>query len=610
MKTILVFQCLLFTNFYLQFSLAENGNPYKHKVTLDPKERYQLEWLVNWDEKRVTFNVTVLTNGYIGFGLSKKGKMSGADIIIGGVGKKGKPYFTDRYAIGNQLPEIDESQDWTLHEAWERGGVTFLSFSRPFDTCDENHDLPITDDVLRLIWAYGEVDDDLQYHFGHRGVYNVYLLDPDLAPRNRGEARRIIPVWNITKDLRVPAKETTYWCSFHKVPTKTKHHIIGFDVIFPTELDRRHIHHLLLYRCYAPIGTQPETIFGGPSKTRGNECYAPVEPDTLGFKYCSETFYVWVAGGRHIFFPEHVGLPISEHGAEYFMLEVHYNNPNLIPNLNLRVSVEAYYTNQLREHDAGMLYIGEWSPGATTLLVPPNSIDYQFLGHCAPGCTQKYFGKTGNIKVFAAVQHTHLSGRGVRVLHFRGKKELPWISYDDNFDFNFQQFRVLRKEREVRPGDQLIMSCNYDTTEKNGSVAIGGFGTRQEMCHSFMYYYNRVPGASNCLSQIRTKEYNQTLGIESVIWDPSRVDMVITNPTQFAGLTMIEYGNNHVEWDIAKREEIQRHHRFQPQVVMCPSSLPEGYPSSIATGDDEHLSEFPRNVKRYSRSPQCRQAYG
>lgn len=124
-----------------------DNNPYRHFMTLDPAGKYELEWLVNWEEKRIIFNVTVQTTGYVGFGLSSSSgnsKMRGADIVIGGISAStGKPYFSDRHAIANQLPVEDLSQDWTLHDAWERGQRTFLSFSRLLDTCDEDHDIPI-----------------------------------------------------------------------------------------------------------------------------------------------------------------------------------------------------------------------------------------------------------------------------------------------------------------------------------------------------------------------------------------------------------------------------------------------------------------------------------
>lgn len=60
------------------------------------------------------------------------------------------------------------------------------------------------------------------------------------------------------------------------------------------------------------------------------------------------------------------------------------------------------------------------------------------------------------VNVFASFLQTHSSGRAVRFLHHRGNQELPWISYDDNYNFKYQQFRVLRQERRLFPGDHLM----------------------------------------------------------------------------------------------------------------------------------------------------------
>lgn len=119
-------------------------NPHYRAETLDPQGRYQMEWLADFEEKSVTFNVTVQTKGYVGFGLSRYGRVDEkTDIVIGGVTSSGKSYFTDRYSIGNQMPELDERQDWKLNDAWESATHTFLSFSRLWDTCDQD-DYPIT----------------------------------------------------------------------------------------------------------------------------------------------------------------------------------------------------------------------------------------------------------------------------------------------------------------------------------------------------------------------------------------------------------------------------------------------------------------------------------
>jgi len=67
--------------------------------------------------------------------------------------------------------------------------------------------------------------------------------------------------------------------------------------------------------------------------------------------------------------------------------------------------------------------------------VPPKSKHHVIVGHCAEGCTRKILPPTG-INVVSVLLHTHLNGRGVRVLQFRGGQELEWLLADDNYNFN------------------------------------------------------------------------------------------------------------------------------------------------------------------------------
>ncbi|CAL8124866.1 unnamed protein product [Orchesella dallaii] len=352
------------------------------------------------------------------------------------------------------------------------------------------------------------------------------------------------------------------------------------------------------------MGVDAETLFEGRARSGGNECYRTVEPDSIEARYCTEVLYVWAVGGKPTFFPDHVGLPMSiQNGTEYFLMETHYDNPNRLANLRVSVTLQTYYTSQLRKHDAGLLWVGHWTPGLPSLLIPPNSLSHVTMGHCAPGCTQRFLEKEVNI--FAAYLHTHLAGRGVRALHFRGNKELPWIISDDNYNFDYQQTRILRQERKLVPGDQLMIRCTYETTNSNGSVVEGGFSTRQEMCAMGLLYYNRVPNFTFCLSEIKTEAYHNFLGVRNVTWDGSIKDMVITDPPRFSGLTMKTYADNHIEWDIRMRTEIQRYHKSEPQTVNCASALPiESIDSQnnqeIVDDNDDDDNEVGRRILRYS----------
>lgn len=213
------------------------------KEILDPDGKYVLEWAVDWTDNTITFNVTAETIGWVGFGLSNNGKMSGADVVIGGMYPNGLPYFSDRHAVGNQVPLEDPSQDWILVDCIESGTHTFLSVRRKLDTCDEQ-DYPVTENRVSLIWAFGGKDDkEIKYHEGKRGSYDVYLLDPNWSPRIFRERRNMDPEifdmtgintpedlrsWTIRKVERIGRNETSYLCSIYKGPElERKHHVIG-----------------------------------------------------------------------------------------------------------------------------------------------------------------------------------------------------------------------------------------------------------------------------------------------------------------------------------------------------------------------------------------------
>jgi len=51
-------------------------------------------------------------------------------------------------------------------------------------------------------------------------------------------------------------------------------------------------------------------------------------------------------------FPDHVGYPISEGEdagkQQYYMLEVHFDNPEQIENVQFKTGTRVYYTDELR----------------------------------------------------------------------------------------------------------------------------------------------------------------------------------------------------------------------------------------------------------------------
>lgn len=63
---------------------------------LDSNEKFMVEWEAYTDTQTIVFELTVETLGFVGFGISPVGGMTGADIIIGGVYLNSSHYFSVR----------------------------------------------------------------------------------------------------------------------------------------------------------------------------------------------------------------------------------------------------------------------------------------------------------------------------------------------------------------------------------------------------------------------------------------------------------------------------------------------------------------------------------
>ncbi|XP_064598301.1 DBH-like monooxygenase protein 1 homolog [Liolophura sinensis] len=452
-----------------------------HSVVLDEDEKFHLWW--DFDEEKVIFEVRVKTLGYVGLGLSPNGGMTGADVIMGGVSDvDGKVFFEDRHATGKWEPISDTSQDWKLITGSQNDTHTVLRFWRKLQTCDKQ-DRPITADTTRVIWAYKDTDlsessGSLYHGTHHRGSKSIFLLNPQsVRPEMPKDA---ITMEFRNNDLMVPANDTVYWCqAFSTHQFSTKHHAIKFEPVI-SKGNEGVVHHFVLYAC--PLETTNETagITG--------RCYDTSVP--VEWRRCLTSIYAWAIGGGPFYLPEHVGYPFGSEGdPKLVLLETHFDNPDkrsdVVDSSGLRLTL----TPSLRQHDAGTLVVGMTS--SPSQVIPPFADDFRIDGHCVPECLAKGMAPRSSIKVFAGFLHAHLLGVAIKFRHFRKGVELQPIIKDDNYDFNFQETRMLQKEVEIQAGDHLISECHYSSIHRN-KVTFGGFSTRDEMCETFALYYPKI----------------------------------------------------------------------------------------------------------------------
>ncbi|KAL9952240.1 hypothetical protein ACROYT_G039463 [Oculina patagonica] len=207
-------------------SAADLSSEFAHHAVLDPAELMKLYWTVDWDKETVSFAVEAATTGWVGFGFSSgNGKMAGSDVVIGWV-KDSKGYLTDRFADAEKLPPLDKENNYVLTGFEESDQKTVLRFNRKFDTCDPR-DRKIKQGTTKVVFAFHtedpKSDDDIKYHT-FRGSRSILLLN------NMDEKDVDETGWKsfvmVNKNITIPKKRTTYWCSLIKAPKiTTKHHI-------------------------------------------------------------------------------------------------------------------------------------------------------------------------------------------------------------------------------------------------------------------------------------------------------------------------------------------------------------------------------------------------
>ncbi|XP_028940812.1 putative DBH-like monooxygenase protein 2 [Antrostomus carolinensis] len=471
---------ILFLLFLPCFCSGQPAPPLlRFSIFLDPSNMVYLRW--DHDEQELmTFELQVHTTGWVAFGFSPHGELPGSDIVIGGIFPNGSIYFSDCHVVDEATLEEDESQDYQLLSVTENETSTTMLFKRHLRTCDPD-DQDITMDTARLITALG-TDDTVQFFQGQRFSKSLFLM------RYRGPSDSTDPKIFFTYDLRldnfaVPAEETKYACTFIPLPmVKQKHHIYKFEpVITPHNITL--VHHILVYAC-GNASVLPTGI---------DDCYG-ANPD---FALCSQVFVGWAVGGESYQFPDEAAISIgTPWDPQYVRLEIHYSNFDLLPGLIDSSGVRIYYTPELRKHDVGVLQTGIFT--FPVHFIPPGAESYRSYGFCNSSQFDEMNGMlVPDLHVFAYLLHTHLSGRGVKAAQYRNGKQLGILCEDNKYDFRLQEIRDMKEILIIKPGDEILVECNFQTLDRS-EITFGGPSTMNEMCLTFLFYYPRN-NISSCM---------------------------------------------------------------------------------------------------------------
>ncbi|XP_028253404.1 DBH-like monooxygenase protein 2 homolog [Parambassis ranga] len=448
-------------------------------VFLDQDHLVCLKWGFDDQYGTITFQLTVNTTGWVGFGLSPNGGMKGADIVIGGLGPSGE-YFKDLHATGYSMPVEDEEQSYTLLSVHENEEQTIMTFERSIQACDKN-DFHITDHPINVIYAYGTID-EISYHGQRRGVKQLNLLN--YMPRTHPNNPRYLSA--TVESVMVPATKTYYHCKLMAFPQlNTAHHIYQ---IVPVIDNPDIVHHMLLYSCpvYVTELHEGQCYMGDP----GDACFGVVAS--------------WGVGGQAFEFPENVGFRIGgEERDTLYRLEIHYSNPQEKTGIKDSSGLRLYYTTDLREHDVGILFTGVLAMEGMQYNIPPNTSQFHTYGVCSTAHFSQLVNPVPDLQVFAVLLHTHLAGRKVRVGHFRDGQQIDFLGLDENYDFEMQHIASLGHIKTIKQGDEIAVECTYNTTNRTEATKLG-LATTDEMCLAFLFYYPAI-NITTCISHPDTE---------------------------------------------------------------------------------------------------------
>jgi dopamine beta-monooxygenase len=171
-------------------------------------------------------------------------------------------------------------------------------------------------------------------------------------------------------------------------------------------------------------------------------------------------------------FPKEAGLPFyPTDGADkrYFLMEWHYDNPNLLPDIVDNSAIKLYFTQkELRPNDLGLLRLTD--DNTIGIQVPPKANNFQLTTICYPGCTNQFFPDDG-INAVAGFLHTHLAGRAVRTSLIRNNTLIEYLFDEPNYDSNYQFIQEI-KPTKLYKGDVLITSCTYNTMDRTNMTFV------------------------------------------------------------------------------------------------------------------------------------------
>lgn len=316
-------------------------------------------------------------------------------------------------------------------------------------------------------------------------------------------------------DVPLPIYEDALqWCRvFELNEFKQKHHLIKYEPIFGSPNAKLALDQIVLYEC------QGNSVrLGAMARETGRVCARRNNPSVP----CNAIVASWTRGSAGLTFPAEAGFPLDSNKERFYMMESHYSNAHVASTLDHLDSstthalddsgLRIHVTAALRQHDAGVLSLGinpDWRH-----IIPPGHEKVVSEGHCVDDCTRRTFPPAG-ISIFAVVMQTHHIGKEVKLRQIRQNEELLPIAVDRNIHAAYAEYRQISPPARVLPGDNVIVECTYDSSERE-TITLGGTTGRGESCNVLAVYYPRQKKLTTCHSLPSLPTVLHSLGINEI----------------------------------------------------------------------------------------------
>jgi hypothetical protein len=199
--------------------------------------------------------------------------------------------------------------------------------------------------------------------------------------------------------------------------------------------------------------------------------------------------YGWSVGMGPFVLPAEAGLLAGpETTIRHVVLQIHYENPQLLPNIVDNSGIVIKRTTTLRPHNAGIMAIGV-APSSISLA--PQTEEVEIAGFCSSDKTSTL---TIPIKVFSVSQTTRKYGKLAWLEQWTPSGISHAVTFSNLIGQSHAQslyeplVMASPTEATIKPGDLLVTHCIYDTRTSNATI-LGGDGYFEELCWSWISYY-------------------------------------------------------------------------------------------------------------------------